>query len=175
MSGLSTAIPRQVPTEKTEAEVVPFPTLLEEDRAAGVLAAFAEEVGRTLSRLEASLATRRAFRPGERIRKEILGFLARQDDWVEVHDISPVGALDRAGARTLARSLAEGGLVMLQENPTYSNMISLKITAKGREEFRRIMVAEATDLLRGSGAGMTELGDAVEEALRALRKVAELF
>jgi hypothetical protein len=175
MSGLSTARPRQVPAREIRKEVVAFPTVPEEDRTAGVLAAFGEEVGRTLSRLEASLATRRAFRPGERIRKEILHFLAVQEDGVNIQDIPSVDALGRAGARSLARSLAGGGLVTLQENPTYPNMVSVKITPKGREELRRIMVAEAMDFLRGSGAGMTELGDAVEEALRALRKVAELF
>jgi hypothetical protein len=175
MSGLSTARPRQVPAREMQAEVVPFPTVPEEDRAAGVLAAFGEEVGRTLSRLEASLATRRAFRPGERIRKEIFRFLAGQEDWVDIQDMPSVNVLDRVGARSLARSLAAGALVTLQENPTYPNMVSVKITSKGREELRRIMVAEAMDYLRGSGAGVTELGDAAEEALRALRKVAELI
>jgi hypothetical protein len=60
----------------------------------------------------------------------------------------------------------------VERNATYPNMTFLRITPAGRESLRQMGVAEAMGYLRGSD-GRVEA--AAEDALRALRRVAEVI
>ena len=110
-------------------------------------------------------------RPGVKEEGDILAYLARRDDWVELLDLPRTDALSRDARRRLARHMAEEGVVEIDPNPRYPNMVHLRITSLGREELHRRRVREAMDLLNG---GKGEVYTAVTEARRALRRVVDL-
>lgn len=159
------------PQGPVEEKVIRFPVPADWARAARVLSEFTEEARGILFRLEDALSRTETFTPGDRARREILRFLADQDDWVDLHDIPPAGGFGRSGARSLARGLAEEGLVETERNATYPNMTFLKITRTGRESLRQMSVAESMGYLMGAGG---KVAAAAEDALRALRRVGEV-
>ena len=159
------------PKGPVEEKVIRFPVPADRARAARVLSEFTDEARGLLLRLEEALSRTETLTPGDRARREGLRFLADRDDWVDLHDIPPAGGLGRSGARSLARGLAEEGLVETERNATYPNMTFLKITPAGRERLRQMCVAEAMGYLKGSD-GVFEA--AAEDALRALRRVGEV-
>jgi hypothetical protein len=151
-------------------KVIKFPVPADRARAARVLSDFASEARGILARLEEALGRTEALQPGDRARREVLRFLAGQDDWVDLHDIPPAGSLGRSGARSLARRFAEDGFAEVDRNATYPNMTFLRITPAGRGALRAMDVAEAMGYLKGSDGKMEA---AAADALRALRRVAE--
>lgn len=162
----------RVSSEKAvEEKVIQFPVPGNLATAARVLSDFTSEARGVLSRLEEALSRTEVLPPEDRVRRDFLRFLADQEDWVELHDVPPVGSLGRSGARSLARQSAKGGLVAMQRDATYPNLIFLKITLAGRERLRQMGVAEAMGYLTGSDG---KLEAAAEDALRALRRLAEL-
>jgi hypothetical protein len=156
-----------------EEKIIRFPGPADRERVAQVLSDLMEESRKILEQLEERLGQVESLQPGERVQREVLRFLARQEDWVDFHDIPPVGALGRAGARSFARALAERGLVDLERDATYPNMIALRITPGGREELRRMGVAEAMEYLGERNAVIGRVEEAAEEALEALRRMVE--
>lgn len=179
MRALQTAEKRKEPTSRYrstgERKIVSFPGPGDRERVARVLSDLVEESRRILGQMEERLGQVEALRPGERIRREVLRFLAQKDGWVDFHDIPPVGALGRTGARSFARALAEDGMVELERNTTYPNMTALRITPAGREELRRMGVAEAMSYLGEGSRAVGEVEEAAEEALEALRRTVELI
>jgi hypothetical protein len=165
---------RGVPQTDREHKVIPFPVQGEGEATARILAEFAGEAREVLDRLEESAARLRAREPGKRMRRDVLRFLDRGEEWVDVHDLPIAGAPGRAASRTLARQLAEDGLAEMERDETYPNMARVRITAAGREALRRMAVSEAMELLRGIPGGATEREVAVREALAALRRVGAL-
>jgi hypothetical protein len=89
-----------------EEKIIRFPGPADRERVAQVLSDLMEESRKILEQLEERLGQVESLQPGERVQREVLRFLARQEDWVDFHDIPPVGALGRAGARSFARALA---------------------------------------------------------------------
>lgn len=155
-------------------KVIPFPRQVEAEATARLLVDFVGEVRGILDRLERSTARYRALAPGERIRREILRFLADQRDWVEVHDLPRLPGLDRAAGRALARALAEEGVVEMEVDETYPNMAALRITGAGREQLRRMAVTEAMKHLQGPSTDASGLESVLRRALEAVRRVGEL-
>jgi hypothetical protein len=145
---------------------------LDREQAGQALARFLDEAREILDRMEGAWIRREAARPGEGIRRDVLRFLAGAGDWVDFHDLPSMGLLGRSGGRSMARRLAEEGLVELHRDPTYPNALHLRITPEGREELRRRSVEEAMDHLRGVGS---EGFIAVQEASSALRRLAEVI
>jgi hypothetical protein len=162
------------PERDRQDKVIPFPRQEEGEATARILADFASELRDLLAHLDDSAARYRALAPGVRIRREVLRFLADQVDWVEIHDLPRLPVLDRTAGRTLARTLAEEGLVEMERNETYPNMATLRITPAGREELRRMAVAEAMEYLQGGSGGAAGLESALRDALVALRRVGDL-
>jgi hypothetical protein len=158
-----------------DEKVIRFPGPADRERAARILSDLTEESRKILEQLEERLEQVEALRPGERVQREVLRFLAQQEDWVDVHDIPPVGALGRAGARSFARALAERALVEMERDATYPNMTALRITPGGREELRRMGVAEAMGYLGERSEVMGRMEEAAGEALDALRRMVELI
>ncbi len=158
-----------------EEKVIRFPGPAEREKVAQVLSDLTDESRRILERLEERLGQVESLQPGERVQREVLRFLAQQEDWVDFHDVPPVGALGRAGARSFARALAESGLVELERDATYPNMMALRITPGGREELRRMGVAEAMGFLGERSVLIGRVEEAAEEALEALRRMVELI
>jgi len=146
----------------------PWPNQVQTARA---LARFLEEAGETLERLVEARARKEQERPGAKEEKDVLAFLARQDDWVELLDLPRTDPLSRDARRRLARRMAEEGVVEIDPTPRYPNMVFLRITPLGREDLHRRRVREAMDILDGGNKGVYT---AVAEARRALRRVAEL-
>jgi hypothetical protein len=171
MRALKTRDQVTTPQPSSDEKVIRFPVPVSEEQTAELLADFTLEARRVLDRMEASLA--RALSPGDRARRQILRSLADRGDWADFQDIPHTGSLDRAGARALARELAEDGLAELERNRTYPNMMRLRITSTGREALRRMSVAEAMALLEGSDRGTKGLKAASREAIEALRRMAE--
>jgi hypothetical protein len=169
---------QEVPHPDRSTHLSPVPDrpqparFLDREQAAQTLARFLDEAREILDRLEEAWIRKEAARPGEGIRRDVLRFLAGADDWVDFHDLPSMGLLGRSGGRSMARRLAEEGLVELHRDPTYPNTLHLRITPEGREELRRHSVEKAMDHLRGVGA---EGFIAVQEASLALRRLAEMI
>jgi hypothetical protein len=161
-----------VPQGPAEENVIRFPVPADRARAARILSDFTTEARGIVSRLDEALGRTEASRPGDRARREVLRFLADQEDWVDLHDIPPAGNLGRSGTRSLVHTFAEHGLVEVERNATYPNMTFLRVTPAGRESLRQMGVAEAMGYLRGSDG---RIEAAVEDALRALRRAAEVI
>lgn len=148
-------------------------SLLDRDRAAQALAHFLDEAREILDRLEEAWIRRESARPGQRARRDILRFLAGAEDWVDFHDLPSMGPMGgRSGGRSLARRLADEGVVELHRDPTYPNILQLRITPEGRDELHRQAVEEAMGHLGGAGR---DAGATVEDALRGLRRLAEVI
>lgn len=148
-------------------------SLLDRDRAAQALAHFLNEAREILDRLEEAWIRGEAARPGQRARRELLRFLAGTEDWVDFHDLPSTGPMGgRSGGRSVARRLADEGVVELRRDPTYPNILLLRITPEGREELHRLAVEEAMGHLEGAGR---DAGATVEDALRGLRRLAEVM
>jgi hypothetical protein len=160
---------------RQDENVIRFPGPADREKVARVLSDLTDESRKILEALEERLGQVEDLRPGERVRREVLRFLAQQDGWVDFHDIPPVGAVGRAGARSFARALAEDELVELERDGKYPNMIALRITPGGREELRRMGVAEAMAYLGERSEVIAKVEEAAEEALDALRQMVELI
>jgi len=158
-----------------EGTVLRFPVPADQESTARVLVDFIEEAGAILEDLQDSLNRTAALAPGERARREVLRFLAGQDGWLDSHDVPPVAALDRTGARALTRRLASEGMVEVDRNSTYPNMASIRISPGGLEELRRGAVAHAMGLLRGPDERVIGIQEALQEALEGLRRVERLI
>ena len=158
-----------------DEKVLRFPGAADREKVAQVLSDLTEEARKILAKLEERLGQVESLRPGERVKREVLRFLAQEGDWVDFHDIPSVGALGRTGARSFARALSEEELVELERNATYPNMIALRITSEGREELRRMGVAEAMGYLGEKSEVIGRVEEAAEEALDALRRMVELI
>jgi hypothetical protein len=179
MRAATIRVPAEAPEARPEVRAIRLAPdsdkqihLLDRERAAQALARFLDEARGILDRLEEAWVRSEASRPGERIRREALRVLAGAEDWVDFHDLPSMGPLGRTGGRSMARRLAEEGVVELHRDPTYPNNLLLRITQAGREELRRRSVEEAMEHLRGVG---DEDMAAVEDASQALRRLAEVI
>jgi hypothetical protein len=164
---------RRAYRDTQDEKVIRFPGPVEREKAAQVLSDLTEEARKILDQLEERSRQVESLQPGERLKREVLRYLAQEGDWVDFHDIPPVGALGRTGARSFARALSEEELVELERNATYPNMIALRITPEGREELRRMGVAEAMGYLGEKSEVIGRVEEAAEEALDALRRMVE--
>ncbi len=150
-----------------EAPSSPWPNQV---MAARALARFIEETRETLALLEMAQARKEAEGPGEKERVDLLKALAGAEDPVELLDLPQSRLAGRDARRRLVRGMAEEGLLQIDPDPTYPNMLFLRITSQGREELQRRKVQEAMGLLSGD---MGEVYRAVMEARQALRRLAE--
>jgi hypothetical protein len=145
--------------------------LLDGEGAADALARFLDDARAILDRLEEAWTHREAGRPGIRVRREILRFLAGAGVWVDFNDLPSTGLPDVAGERSMVRRLAEEGVVKLREDPAHPGTLLLRITPEGQEELRRRGVEEAMGYLRGVD---DEALGVVRDASRALRRLSEV-
>jgi len=167
--------PKSPPQGNGEGTILRFPAPADQESTAKALVDFIEEARTVLEALQHSLNRAATLAPGEGARREVLQFLSAQDGWLDLHDLPPVPTLDRTGARALARRLAREGLVDVDRNSTYPNMMSIRITPQGREEIRRARVADAMGYLRGPDKRVTGIRAALQEALEGLRRAAGMF
>lgn len=96
--------------------------------------------------------------------------VARDGAWTDVMELPSAGLSGRNVLRSRVLKMAGEGLVEVQRNETYPNMMFVRLRAAGRTALRRHAAKEAMAILTASG------GDTyrdVVEARRALRRLAD--
>jgi hypothetical protein len=142
------------------------------EAAARALAAFLVEAEGILERLRSARGELEAEGTRARARLEALRALARTDDWTEFDELPVRWPGGRNAGRSLLYGLADQGLVDVERNATYPNMVSVRMTPAGSEALHREAVREAMAFLRGPSP--TAVGT-IEGATEALRRLAAVL
>ena len=101
---------------------------------------------------------------------EILDFLSRTGEWVDVMDLPGAGLSGRNIHRNRILRMAREGYMEVRRDQRYPNMMSARLAPMGMEARRRRAVREAMELLNGKSASLFR---DVTEARRALARVAK--
>lgn len=154
-----------------EGPTLSLAPVFDSERAAGALSEFLEEARGILETIQESYLKGEEARPPELARRNMLRFLAGAHAEVEFHDLPSIPGLGIGRGRSLVQGMAGEGLVSVERNGTYPNMMYLRITPEGREELRRIAVNEAMAWMHGMNSEVSEAVGNARDALNGLVKM----
>lgn len=157
-----------IPDAVREGPSLSLAPVFDSERAARALSEFLDEARGILETIEESYVRGKEARPLALARRNMLRFLAATGEEVEFHDLPSVPGLGIGRGRSLVQEMVREGLVAMERNGTYPNMMYLRITPEGREELRRIAVREAMAWMHGMNS---EVSEAVANARDALNRL----
>jgi len=139
--------------------------VFDSERAAEALSDLLREAREVLDEIERAYDKGQAARPRARNRRDILRALLDVGAGLDVHDFPATGRIGASSARSMGLELAKEGLVSADRDEVYPNLVTFRITARGKEELRRLEVEEAMVWLSGTHGRLAEKTGRARSAL----------